>query len=413
MGTDMELKRFGVTTKSIFGNITHTGFNGIHTMSTVMPVAELLRACSFDLIPPHLKVLYKEIQRVVTPQRRNGFEDYCFKHLTGSTSVGGVIPPVLIGCMSEVKCTLSDDPMHNDALIVQPDNNFIVDGLNRLSTCATIIGGYDNSIVKRSLDSDSRLKRRVELSQLLPELSVQVIFIFRVDGALEADDFSQIFADVNGQHQPMSTNKLMKLARTDDVIACARDIGRLDKVVLHGGMDEESSRVSDKTDFIITLNTLTRFVLGAVGGYKLQTKLRGVREMDDGSLLSEKHINVIKKDLLMYFDTWIDNQGDKYSEDRSGFQLVTTLVQALGLVFHRVWNTCNTLGTAERTNVIYNVAKKLGQLDYSRTALHWNDCDCLAKAEDGTYKVVTGGASSRRHFAAHLCRKVGLSYSEG
>ncbi|GAJ71004.1 hypothetical protein JCM18904_1740 [Vibrio sp. JCM 18904] len=47
-----EKQRFGVTTKQIFGCITHSSFNGVHTMSTVMTVADLLRACSFDLIPP-------------------------------------------------------------------------------------------------------------------------------------------------------------------------------------------------------------------------------------------------------------------------------------------------------------------------------------------------------------------------
>ena len=194
-----EKRRFGATKKQVFGCVTHAPFNGVYTMSTVMTMAELLRACSFDLIPSHLKVLYKEIQRVASPSRRQGFEDYCYKHLTASTEVSGVIPPVLIGCMSEVEVEFSDDPRINDVLMMQPDENFVVDGVNRLSTVATILGGYDLSLLKNIKESDARLKRRVELSDLLQELSVQVLFIFRRDKALSEADFSQIFADEIGR----------------------------------------------------------------------------------------------------------------------------------------------------------------------------------------------------------------------
>ncbi|WP_229618334.1 DNA sulfur modification protein DndB [Vibrio parahaemolyticus] len=409
MVKEKEKKRFGVTTKQIFGNATHTSFNGVYTMSTVMPVEDLLRSCSFDLIPSHLQAIYKEIQRVVTPQRRNGFEDYCYKHMTKSSLIGGVIPPVLIGCMSEIKVELSDDPRINDSIIVHPESNFVVDGLNRLSTIATVLGGYDTNLIKKSSETDARRKRRVELSALLPNLSVQVVFIFRRDRALREDDFSQIFADVNGQQSPMSTNRLMKLARTDEVVELAREIGSLPLINSHGGMAKESSRVTEKSEFIITLNTLTRFVLGAIGGYKLQTKVRGVREMYDGAMLTSKHIEEVRSDLLMFFDTWVEHQGESYSEDRTGFQLVTTLVQAVGLVFNRLWTTCSQLLPAERTNIVYQAAKKLGSLDYSRCAEHWRDCEALVE-ENGSYKVITGGASSRRHFAVHLCSKIGLTY---
>jgi len=405
-----EKQRFGVTTKQVFGCVTHSSFNGVYTMSTVMTVADLLRACSFDLIPPHLKSLYKEIQRVASPSRRQGFEDYCYKHLTSSTEISGVIPPVLIGCMSEVETEFSDDPRFNDVLIMQPDRNFVVDGVNRLSTIATILGGYDQSLLKKGKESDARLKRRIELSNLLQELSVQVLFIFRKDRALSEADFAQTFADVNGQAAPMSTNKLMKLARTDDVIMFAREIGTLPVVESHGGMSFDASTVTTKSEFVITLNTISRFILGALGGERMQSKVRGVREMEDGAILSRKHLDPIRSDLLMFFETWIDGQGDTYSQDRAGFQLVATLIQGLGLVFNNLWITCETLAAAERSNHIYQAAKKLGELDYSRIADHWSDCSCVSLSENGTYIVNTGGSTSRKGFAHHLSKKIGIQY---
>ncbi len=273
---------------------THSPFNGVYTMSTVMTVADLLRTCSFDLIPSHLKTIYKEIQRVASPSRRHGFEDYSYRHLTESTDISGVIPPVLIGCMSEVDIEISEDPRINDVLTMQPDRNFVVDGVNRLSTCATILGGYDQSLLKKVKESDARLKRRVELSTLLQSLSVQVVFIFRKDRALSKADFAQVFADVNGQAAPMSTNKLMKLVRTDAVVDFAREIGSLPIILSHGGMSSEASTVTLKSEFILTLNTITRFILGALGGERMQSKVRGVREMPDGAILSQKHLEPIK-----------------------------------------------------------------------------------------------------------------------
>lgn len=405
-----EKQRFGATTKQVFGSVTHTSFNGVYTMSTVMTVADLLRSCSFDLIPQHLKILYKEIQRVASPSRRQGFEDYCYKHLTSSTEISGVIPPVLIGCMSEVETEFSDDPRINDVLVMQPDKNFVVDGVNRLSTIATILGGYDQSLLKKIKESDARLKRRVELSRLLQELSVQVLFIFRKDKALSEADFSQIFADVNGQATPMSTNKLMKLARTDDVVMFAREISMLPIISSHGGMSLDGNTVTTNSEFILTLNTVTRFILGALGGERMQGKVRGVREMADGAILSQKHLDPIRSDLILFFETWIDYQGDNYSQDRTGFQLVATLIQGLGLVFHNLWITYESLAPAERTNLLYQAAKKLGSLDYSRIATHWSDCSCVSLNENGSYIVNTGGSTSRKGFAKHLSNRLGVQY---
>ncbi|WGK81957.1 hypothetical protein PYE51_01505 [Vibrio aestuarianus] len=405
-----EKLRYGVTTKRIYGCATHSSFNGVYTMSTVMTVADLLRTCSFDLIPSHLKSIYKEIQRVASPSRRQGFEDYCYRHLTASTDISGVIPPVLIGCMSEVDIEISEDPRINDVLTMQPDRNFVVDGVNRLSTCATILGGYDQSLLKKVKESDARLQRRVELAALLQSLSVQVVFIFRKDRALSKADFAQVFADVNGQAAPMSTNKLMKLARTDDVVDFAREIGSLPIILSHGGMSSEANTVTLKSEFVLTLNTITRFILGALGGERMQGKVRGVREMSDGAILSKKHLVPIKSDLILFFETWIDFQGDNFSQDRAGFQLVATLIQGLGLVFNNLWRTYESLPSVERTNHLYQAAKKLGRLDYSRMAIHWSECSCVSLSEHGTYIVNTGGATSRIGFARHLSSRLGVAY---
>ncbi|CAI2335474.1 hypothetical protein KS872_003943 [Vibrio parahaemolyticus] len=403
-------QRFGITTKSVYGCITRTPFNGVYTMSTVMSVGDLLRMCSFDLIPPHLKTLYKEIQRVASPSRRHSFEDYCYTHITSSTQISGVIPPVIVGCMSEVEIEFSEDPRLNDMLMMQPDKNFVIDGVNRLSTIGTILGGYDQSLLKKTKESDARLKRRVELAQSLQSLSIQVLFVFRIDRELSKTDFSQIFADVNGKSSPMSTNKLMKLARTDDVVTFAREIGSLPMILSHGGMSTEKNLVKVSSDYVITLNTVTRFILGAIGGERMQGQVRGVREMADGSILSQKHLQERKSDLILFFETWIDAQGDKYSQDRTGFQLVTTLVQGLGLVFNNLWITYESLVAVERTNHIYQAAKKLGSLDYSRTATHWSECACLSLNEAGIYTANTGGTSSRKVYAQHLSNKIGIQY---
>lgn len=375
-----------------------------------MSVGDLLRTCSFDLIPPHLRVLYKEIQRVASPKRRHGFEDYCYKHMTNSTQISGVIPPVLVGCMSEVETEFSEHPRLNDQLTMQPDSNFVVDGVSRLSTLATALGGYDQSLLKKAKESDARLKRRVELAQLLQSLSIQVLFIFRIDRALSEADFSQIFADVNGKSVPMSTNKLMKSAKADEVVTFAHELGSLPIILSHGGMSAEKTTVKDNDVHVITLSSLTRFILGAIGGDTMQGQIRGVREMPDGAMLSSKHITSIKSDLILFFSTWVDLQGDNYSEDRSGFQLVTTLVQGLGLVFHNLWKTYESLAAVERTNHIYQAAKKLGSLDYSRTAHHWSDCECVSLNGAGIYVVNSGGSTNRKGFAKHLSSKLGIQY---
>ena len=142
----------------------------------------------------------------------------------------------------------------------------------------------------------------------------------------------------------------------------------------------------------------------------MQSKVRGVREMPDGAILSQKHLEPIKNDLILFFETWVDFQGDAFSQDRTGFQLVATLIQGLGLVFNNLWRTYETLPAVERTNHIYQAAKKLGNIEYSRVAKHWESCGCVSLSENGTYVVNTSGSTSRIGFARHLSNKLGIPY---
>ncbi|TOC17212.1 hypothetical protein CGJ90_23710, partial [Vibrio parahaemolyticus] len=82
----------------------------------------------------------------------------------------------------------------------------------------------------------------------------------------------------------------------------------------------------------------------------------------------------------------------------------------LGLVFNNLWITYESLVAVERTNHIYQAAKKLGSLDYSRTATHWSECACLSLNEAGIYTANTGGTSSRKVYAQHLSNKIGIQY---
>lgn len=404
--------RHGVTKKVIYGSGSEKCFNGVKSLLAHIPLAELLRSCSLDLIPEHLRPIYDDIQRVTTPRRRNGFEDFCYQHLTRTTDVASIIPPVLVGCMHSVNFEKADQIELNDRLEIEPESTFIIDGIGRLSTGGAIIGGFDSFLLQISRDSSARLARRAEIREQMAALEIPVMFVFKDSGeSLSEDDFAQMFVDVNGQQQPLTMNKLMRLLRADPVTTLARDLGDLPVIQSHGGMSTEGEKVTEKTEFVMTLNSLTRFVLGSIGGFSMQSKLKGGREMPDGAILGEKHVNMIKNDLILFLDTWVYEQGDNFSTDRAGFQLVTTLVQSLGLVFHQVWKNCSNLTPASRTNQIYSAAEKLGRLDYSRTASHWSECSFLSLTDEGTYKIISGGMTTRKKFAFHLCKKIGLSYS--
>lgn len=404
--------RHGVTRKLVYGSSSEGSFNGVKTFLAHMTLSELLRSCSLDLIPEHLRPIYDDIQRVATPRRRNGFEDFCYKHLSGTTDIGSVIPPVLVGCMHGVSFEKSGQINLSDWLEIETENTFVIDGIGRLSTGGAVIGGFDNFLLQVSRDSSARLARRAEIRDQMASLEIPVMFIFKDSGgALTEDEFAQMFVDVNGQQQPLTMNKLMKVLRSDPVTNLARELGELPVIVSHGGMSIEGEKITESSEYIMTLNSLTRFVLGGIGGFSMQSRLKGTREMPDGALLGDTHVNTIKSDLTLFLETWIYEQGDDFSMNRNGFQLVTTLIQSLGLVFHQVWNNCIDLTPASRTNHIYSVAEKLGRLDYSRRARHWSECSFLALSEDGTYKVASGGSTTRKYFAQHLCKKAGLSYT--
>lgn len=403
-------QRFENAQKVVFGSVTRSPFNNIQSFVTTMPYSEILKSCSLDVVPAHIKFKYKEIQRVAGRQRKYGFEDYCFQHLTQSLAFGGVIPPVLIGCMHKINLQMSKDIRSNDYLVIEPDSCFVIDGMNRISTAAEVIGGYRSAFVTTSRDTPTRIKRREEMRQKLADLEIPVVFIFRADlKPLSEDHFSQLFADVNSQQHPIRLNQVLRLQKSDIVVDFAHRVSQLPEIKNHGGVSLRGERVNSSSRHFLTLCSLTRFVLGAIGGFKMQSKLKGARELPNGEILNQSHIDAIEPNVMLFLRIWISEQGHSLYKDKTGFQFVSTLFQALGLVFYEIHQTCAHYSLSDMTNNLQLTAKALARIDYSRTAEHWKSCKCVGLNESGEYVVISGGATCRKLFARHLCAQLRMS----
>ena len=402
--------------QSIVGMCTSTPFAKTLALSTNLPVERLLTISSMRAIPAELEDMYKNIQRTTLIKRVNSCEDYIGKHLNNEYNIAGFMPPLTLTVR---KATLkrSDNPNEFDTLIFNPSDVFIVDGVGRATTMMRMLGDFptriDNRGSKTTAFNEKREIRRELVRNYLREMDIPVTFVIAADKekGLTNKDIGQIFGDINFNQQKVTNRHAMKVTHTDVIVNFARDFGQLDFILKIGGMSENDNSVSKKSKHILTLNIISRFIRGAIGGTLLQTKDSGALEIpNSGREINSDLIDEVRVPLMTFFTAWVKAQGDDFSKERSDFRHQTTIIQALGLAYYTLSESySSTLSKSEFIEKAKEAGEKLGDLGYSKFDKHWAKCKVMGLKAKGYSNITGGGKTYREGIAAYFCSELGLS----
>ena len=400
-------RQSSLTTK-VSGMISRKPFGITKNIVTQMSVESLLNSLSMRALPDELAALYKDVQRVTTVSRCDAFEDYYSNHLLGRVDVAGCIPTITIALSKRPLIRQFDDRL--DMIEFDPQTAFASDGLGRLNTFMRTIGGYEPTIRGVSKPNTARIQRRQMLRSLVANLEVSVKIIFGNDRDLKKEDIGQLFSDINFTQTKVQPRHAMRLNSTDPIINWARDMAKMPVIKNNGGMSESKTAVSSHTNHIMTLSILTRYCRGVVGGDYLQTRNGVSLLLKDGTEISKESLEKVISLGSLFFEQWATYQGERFAKDKTGHQLSSSVIQALGIVVYTIiYKNTPTNGDGEILEQLDQAAKKLAALDYSRFAEHWSRCQVMTKKEKGYCNGTSGGRSFRQGLASYFCKLTGYN----
>ena len=392
----------------IGGMLSNSTFGGTKTFLAHSKVFDILNNLSFKTLPEELALVYKSVQRVTTCSRMDSFEDYCSEHLLELKDVCGYIPPITISLSTYYSIKKNKNGL--DILHYNPKIAFAVDGLGRINAWLRMLGLYTIFTKGKTRENKNRIKRRNSVLKLLQDLEVPVIFILPADECkIEPRDLGQIFSDINFKQEKIKPIHAIKLNCSDPVIQFARELAELPQIKSSGGMSDTATRITKNSKSIISLNTLVRFVQGCIGGNTMQSKTTGAKQLKDGTEINEIFLKDYKNLIKAFLASWIDELGERFSKNKNDYQVSSSLIQSLGLVFYTLYEIHYK---NKKTNEIYEItkaAKELAKLDYSKKATQWSNCEVMQKSNKGYINSSSGGATFRIGLAKYFCRHLNIT----
>jgi hypothetical protein len=246
---------------------------------------------------------------------------------------------------------------------------------------------------------------------LVANLEVSVKIIFGDQRDLTKADIGQIFSDINFTQTKVMPRHAMRLNSTDPIINWARAIAQMPVIKNNGGMTEHKNFVTKKVKHITTLSIITRYCRGFIGGDYLQRKSTASLTLKDGRELTKEEFERKSSFGSLFLEQWATYQGERFYKDKTGYQIGSMVIQALGLVGYTiiyknelVKNDYEILAELDRC------AKVLADLNYAKNAEHWGRCRLMVKRENGYYNSTQGGSGFRVALADYFCKLVGYNF---
>ncbi|WP_045498846.1 hypothetical protein [Vibrio hyugaensis] len=164
----------------------------------------------------------------------------------------------------------------------------------------------------------------------------------------------------------------------------------------YGGVSDKAKHVRGTEKFITTEYILFKVIVGAVAGEKLQeyAKMSDDVSLEGGTLVSTAFQTTYKPYIEAFFKAWLEPIYSGSELARGGFRLSAQIWQALSLVVHEL------VSKGAGVELVEGAGAKLGQLDYSKQASHWQNCDVMGLDSNG--RLFKSAVKSTREFKRGL-----------
>ncbi|MCF7482591.1 hypothetical protein L3V31_12720 [Vibrio sp. J1-1] len=381
--------------KKISGILLSSGERTIKTLITTMPIVEVSSYFSVGSFLPELKWVADaainttnadKVQSIQTELEKLGSCDATIAPLTLTFAVMG-------------KPNLQGDCGGMSSLEYDSSEAFIVGNVLSLVAICKILGLktflFSSRLSIKEANSKSEFRQRLAME------SIEVRVIFDDQLGLTSDEVIELFKQNRLFDSSMSLPHLTdgKRVLSDEDYPIKPFIEQViseTKMQSYGGVKFDAKHIKVSDRYITTQYVLFKMIVGAVAGIGTQeySKMSKDLTLATGenltSALSKGYVDFI----ITFFKEWLESQKNAFIRNRSGYQLSPQVWQALGLTIHQL---VSDGASKEQLKV---AGKVLGQLDYSKSAKHWNECSVMELDSKG--RLYKNAANSTRQFRVGL-----------
>lgn len=340
-------------------------------------------------LDPELQQIYSQLQRVTTPERLRTIQAYIRKRFTQRAVVCGAFPAISVA----VKQHLRFEPFRQDNDLAgagtlhldlsKSNGRLVLDGLARVSGIIELVElANHEELTKEERDS---------LNELLNQFSLpMVIFAPSQEGKpLEMREMKQLFADFNFKQTSISPSMAIAHDSSDIYIEATRRLGAGPVIKDHGGMEVGRASLGSKSTALVVQQNLLRFVRGAAEGDRFTEAKPNVEKLQ-GNHLTEQNLDEFVDRVNRFLGGMATVLGNaRFSDTKNAVHLSGPGWGALGVVFNDLYAI---LGVEDAEGM----GRKLGEIDWQRTAPFWSDAMREKEVRGKTVTTFIGGGYESR-----------------
>ncbi|WP_394240602.1 hypothetical protein [Vibrio astriarenae] len=244
--------------------------------------------------------------------------------------------------------------------------------------------------------------QRSELRQRFAMETVEVRVVFDDESGIDEQQVVELFKQNRVFDAPLNLPHIngSEVFLSEDQFPLKLQVEQLTQQAnldFYGGVSSDSRHVKVSDTYITTQYILFKLLVGAVAGIGTQeySKMSKDVTLPSGQPLSLALSEDCVSQIAIFLSAWLKALKNAFVDDRSGYHLSPQIWQAIGLTFHHI-----NQGTVSNDD-LFSAGNALGQLDYSKSAQHWNECSVMELDAKG--RVYKNSASSTRLFRAGLC----------
>ncbi|HIF9209128.1 TPA: hypothetical protein ACX6QM_002369 [Photobacterium damselae] len=357
----------------------------VKSLVTFLPAIELENYLSVNRVYPDLEVVYDAAKNKTNLKKVSEIQE----DIKNELLAGGVGSPLALTVVLEGKPTLVAKG-ESGCLEYDIASTFIVGNILLLVAILKTLG------IKAPLFSSrlsaSEIKKNSVCRQMLAKDEIMLTFVFDDENGLNEEQVREFFFKYNRQHSGVHLTQFSKPDKAFPLKPFISQLTRDLNFEEYGGVSTKSKHVKASDSYLTTEYILFKFLVGSVAGAQVQETCMMSDDVTFASgqrvsvVLSEGYINYIEA----FLNAWLLPLKQDNQFTRAGFRLSAQIWQALSLVVHKL------VADGASIEDVTNAGLILGELDYSKKATHWHNCEVMGLDSNG--RLFKNAVNSTREF---------------
>ncbi|WGK81956.1 hypothetical protein PYE51_01500 [Vibrio aestuarianus] len=294
-------------------------------------------------------------------------------------------PSVSMFILGDVQCEYLDKNLAT--LRFSPSKATIIDGFLTISALSQLLGLTD-PITNKKKDSDILTTSQKEN---LTSIDIQVSLYFQCNGKRDEETAAKLFFDINATESKLYSQYIAIHEQESPLIIGAEKLSEALTLDDLGGVSD-LNKITKSDSFVTTKNTLVQVILASLGGKNIRIEKRLPTQLTNKSAITNSLVDQALDTLIPLMRGWLSYTAPQLKQGSNGFHRSMQTWQALGVVAYYL-----TQNTTLTTQQIFAAGQRLGQLDYGKSAPHWEKCKAFKKDATGQYWInATGGGRTFR-----------------